>query len=260
MSPGEVLQEIAVRGYQNTYTYNPEKPPTANNAAGGARTISEDSYYRGCLSGLREKTKGAPIPLKSSQDPGKILTALGLQGHNHNPWAWGWQDLNPPPAPKPGPKALPAEQIAKEAGLVRRVSRKDLEEAVRLALPAPTAHSPPTPPSLPPSKRSSRGAAAAPVPPPPTSVQVGSETVLFQIKYGQNDPVLKTSDKKQKIPIPHDLKCPNCTFQAKNSDSFKTHRSQGCGPSKKIPCPACGELITYSNTTHRKKCRGPKKK
>ena len=44
MSLGEVLQEIAVRGYQTTYTYDPQKPPTANHPAGGTRTISEESY------------------------------------------------------------------------------------------------------------------------------------------------------------------------------------------------------------------------
>ena len=79
MSLGEVLQEIAVRGYQTTYTYDPEKPPTANHPAGGTRTISEESYYRECLSGLREKTKGAPIPSKPYRDPGMLLTELGCR-------------------------------------------------------------------------------------------------------------------------------------------------------------------------------------
>ena len=127
-----------------------------------------------------------------------LLTELGLQGHNRTPWAWGWQSVNPyNPAPEPRPKAVPAEQLARAAGMARGaglVNRKDVDEAVRLALQAATTHSPPTPP------------------PPPAS---------------------KRSD---------------------GSDSFKTHRSMGCGPSRRIICPHWHESISYSNTSHKKKC------
>ena len=79
-----------------------------------------------------------------------LLTELGLQGHNRTPWARGWQSVNPyNPAPEPRPKAVPAEQLARAAGVARAaglVNRKDVEEAVRLALQAATTHSPPTPP------------------------------------------------------------------------------------------------------------------
>jgi len=119
---------------QTIFTYDPAKPPIVNDSS-GIRTISEDSFFRECLGRLREKTRGAPIPLKACLDPGALLTKMGLQVHNRTPWAWGWQDTNPPPAPKPGPNAVPAEQIARKAGLV---SRTDMEEAVRMALPAPT--------------------------------------------------------------------------------------------------------------------------
>ena len=150
-----------------------------------------------------------------------------------------------------------------------------MEEVISKAL-SSTAHPPPTPPHPPVSKRPSRGVKAPPPPvsqkpsrgatalPPAPPIQVhypGGGTVLFNIRPGQNDPALQqSSDKQAKNPIPTDLKCPKCGFQAKSYASIKNHISLGCGPSKRMICDTCGNSIAVSNTSHRKKCPNGQKK
>ena len=62
MCPAEVLKEIEIRGYKDTYIYDPKKPPTAKDHIHGPKTISEDSFFRGVLMDLQERTKELPIP------------------------------------------------------------------------------------------------------------------------------------------------------------------------------------------------------
>ena len=57
MCPVEVLKEIEIRGYKDTYIYDPKKPPTAKDHIHGPKTISEDSFFRS-PDGFAGKDKG----------------------------------------------------------------------------------------------------------------------------------------------------------------------------------------------------------
>ena len=102
MSPAEVLKEIDVRGYKDTYTYDPKKPPTVKDHSQGLKTISQDSFFRGGLSDLREKTMGFPVPLNrvTALDISKMNKEIGLVDHTHHPMS----DLFSVNPPKPNPK------------------------------------------------------------------------------------------------------------------------------------------------------------
>ena len=131
-------------------------------------------------------------------------------------------------------------------------SRKDTEDTVKRAFDS----MPSDQPQMLPSGRANLRSGASALPPEP-SIQVQSQdgSFLFNIKPAQNDPTLKTSEKRTYGKIPADFKCEKCGFQGSNYDSIKSHRSRGCGETKRIDCPTCGKNITIGNSYHLKMCK-----
>ena len=156
--------------------------------------MSEESFFRGCLMDLREKTKGFPVPVnritelyiaqnnvdamwtdhthhpmddlftinpvKQNPRQERILQAarqVPQPPFNRGDFGEALEKAFAPTAPKPVPQPAPKP--------VSNVNRRDMEEVISKAL-SSAAHPPPTPPHPPVSKRPSKGVK---VPPPPVS-------------------------------------------------------------------------------------------
>ena len=225
--------------------------------------------------GLRDKTRGVPIPnCKIKKTPQVIQpNPIGMPPNssiNTHKSSKNAKDVNyymatrskatvqtPSTSPLSPQKSLsltPSDRVDGGAVSLRTESSNvtETQESLQRAL-----SSKPSDPSpmLPSGRASMRSEASALT--TPSSIQVKSQDgrMLFNIKPSQNDPALKKSDKRTYSTIPSDHKCEKCGFQGKSYDSIKTHRSRGCGETKKIECPICGKIITAGNSYHMNKCK-----
>ena len=218
------------------------------------------------LAELRKTTLGGSIPSNRYKGPIPSQSPVAVRAPQTPPSPpKGHVDVNYHLATRVGTrsKQVPVFNPPAPAKQVPASSTQNMEEVIQQAFPQINlSHSPPTPGrSAPVSKRPNRAAAAATAAASviPVHIQSDSGSFVMNIQPGQNDPFLKPLP-RPKIPIPENLKCENCGFQSTTPDGFKTHRSRGCGPTPKKPCPYCGKMITTGNSGHIKKCKTDQEK